>query len=1106
MEVSASASAIVQQNSDPKSRSTCNQPSFCTAAAPQAASLNPGKLSDSGQGCVPYTLELFAGSCKLSKCLKLHGFVALGIDHKKCKNRVGPCVIMDLANESSRKFLKQHVKKGTTFFIPMAPPCGTASRARDKPIPFRLRRLGVPQPKPLRSSRYPMGLPGLSGRDWQRVQQANFCYATAAEIFRMAHEQQVFVFIENPTGSYMWDVPCIAELFDLEGVYFTTFHVCMHGGDRDKRTSLLHNCPWLKQLELRCDRSHNHKKWSVSRTLDGRWQYDTASEAEYPLLLCQRIAVLISKAAIHYGHPVSVEPKGLTQPNKASTPWKVSAARQPRGRRLQNLLPEDGQVVTCVVNHPQDVSKLQSVKSRSSEPFQLGHQQFPKGTRLINLLPSALDGEQVEDHGDWQHVQSWVATLGIPMTPEEAVRRATLLNHPFDEALQAPDHVLRAMFQIVTCGSDSMHNERVNRLKWLKQRAIQLQPLEEEMHGKLERKVAEILSSKRLLLFEEVLTAIKYPDVNLVEDIKRGMAITGDLECTSCFAPEFKPAQMSQEDLWRVSKFAQKEVEGRVPAHVKRRFVEGTSGTVDVSREVWESTLKEAERGWLGGPLQRGAVAAEVGSLWTPSRRFGVVQGGKVRNIDDLSEFSVNQCYGTSEKLDLGGVDEVVSLAVAWAKILCQPGDDVVVRLSTGEVLQGQKCEEFRKPGVKLRGRCLDLKAAYKQLALRPSDRPNAVLAVFDPDADKIKYFVSYVLPFGATGSVMNFNRVARALRDVMQKFFMLPVVNYFDDYPHVDVPQLAVRSQVVMEEVLKTLGWQVAEEPKKRLPPSEVFVVLGVQVDLTESHLGFVKVCNKPERVLEVEEVRKEVESSRQFPPSTAARLYGRLNFAEAQCSGRWLVPVMEPIKQSAHANGSVKVVTRDLQESLQLVIALLSTAPPRSIDAISKEPPCVVFTDGAFESGIASCGIVISSPRLSKPLVLGFVVPQGVMDEWMSYGLEQVITQAEMLPIVVVKSQFRRVVSSTRTLFFVDNDGVKEAFVAGTIRSPASRKMLTEAMILDSQSNSLSWYARIPSPSNIADAPSRFQWEELRFLGDFDIVDPVIDYKEWGKLRVVP
>ena len=41
----------------------------------------------------------------------------------------------------------------------------------------------------------------------------------------MAHEQQVFVFIENPTGSYMWDVPCIAELFDLEGVYFTTFHM-----------------------------------------------------------------------------------------------------------------------------------------------------------------------------------------------------------------------------------------------------------------------------------------------------------------------------------------------------------------------------------------------------------------------------------------------------------------------------------------------------------------------------------------------------------------------------------------------------------------------------------------------------------------------------------------------------------------------------------------------------------------------------------------------------------------------------------------------------------------------------------------------------------------
>ena len=43
------------------------------------------ELGESVQALQPCTLELFAGSCKLSKCLKLHGFFAIGIDHKKCR-------------------------------------------------------------------------------------------------------------------------------------------------------------------------------------------------------------------------------------------------------------------------------------------------------------------------------------------------------------------------------------------------------------------------------------------------------------------------------------------------------------------------------------------------------------------------------------------------------------------------------------------------------------------------------------------------------------------------------------------------------------------------------------------------------------------------------------------------------------------------------------------------------------------------------------------------------------------------------------------------------------------------------------------------------------
>ena len=71
---------------------------------------------------------------------------------------------MDLSKPSSAQFIESKIDEGNVFFIPMVPPCGAASRARDKPIPAWLRRQGVPSPPPLRSSEHPSGLPAHKGQ------------------------------------------------------------------------------------------------------------------------------------------------------------------------------------------------------------------------------------------------------------------------------------------------------------------------------------------------------------------------------------------------------------------------------------------------------------------------------------------------------------------------------------------------------------------------------------------------------------------------------------------------------------------------------------------------------------------------------------------------------------------------------------------------------------------------------------------------------------------------------------------------------------------------------------------------------------------------------
>ena len=1067
----------------------------------------PADISDSVQkreGVSPCALELFAGSCKLSKCLKSHGFAAYGIDHQKCKNRVGPCVVMDLTKSSSKKFLRQVISSGKVGAVPMAPPCGTSSRARERPIPRRLRRLGVPQPKQLRSAQHPLGFPWLRGTDAIRVRLANACYQTVAEVFELCVMLGIPAFIENPATSRMWDVPCIKKLFKLKGVHFTKFHACMHGGDRDKLTGLLHNCAPLCELALRCDGGHHHRPWSVSRSLQGGWKFDTSSEAEYPMLLCSRVARLFSEAALAAGWSVSPEPRAVSCSKKIPSAWKVAAGKQPRGRRAQMLLPEDGQVVAVTATSTQDVRILSKWTGRSDSELVVNSLVFPKGTRLIHYQKSnkwensgdyagdyAVESEEPPHYAveseEPPHKRAKVATvvttelakasLGIPMTPLEAVRKSMQLVHPFDLVTQVSEPVEQGMELVATHGFEYLHRQRVETLKWVKKRALDLEPEEAKLREKMNPEMRSILQNKRLLLLKDLLEKIGHADHKLVEDISQGMKITGNAERTGVFPTDFRPAQLEEEDLWRVSKFSQKEVQEKIPRHMLQRTVVVSGSEVDVGGQVWESTENEVEKGWLEGPLTAAQVSERVGPLWTPSRRFGIVQGGKVRNIDDLSEFAVNQTYGTPEKLDLGGVDEVVALATAWIR-----------RLSG-------RCKG-------LVGRCLDLKSAYKQIPLSRRDRPNAVLAVFNPDEGQVSFFISAVLPFGATGSVMSFNRVARALRDLMQKLFMLPVVNYFDDFPHIDVPEGASRSQAVMEQFLDILGWNIAKEHGKRIPANPTFTVLGVVVDLRESGAGVVKVANKPERVQEMLEVLEEVKEQDSFPPSMAAKIQGRMMFAEAQCCGRWLVPILEPVKSRALMPSPVRWVDDNILRALQLCCKMLQEAPVRRIDATAQDRPCIVFTDGAYEGGIATCGVVLFTPRSPKVLVMSFTVPDDLMLEWKKDGHEQVIAQAELLPVLLVKKQLKWAIQGARVLYFIDNEGVKEALVTGVTKSMASRRMLIECMKEDSGNQSLPWYARVPSPSNIADGPSRLCTEELSENFDIEMVQPVMDYTKWGEI----
>ncbi|OLQ06982.1 hypothetical protein AK812_SmicGene9645 [Symbiodinium microadriaticum] len=202
----------------------------------------------------PVFLEICSGSAMLSYVAKEAGYHAVPIDWHH--NRQRSCVHalqLDLRLPSSWSFLERTCLACAVAWVHMAPPCGTASRAREC----------GPGPKPLRSMQHVRGLPGLSSVDQARVESANAIYDHMAAFckFLALRLPQVPFSVENPLHSYLWQLPAWSDLVAKHSV--VTFDSCRHGSQRKKATALLTNS-------------------------EQGQSFATAEETGYPKLLCER--------------------------------------------------------------------------------------------------------------------------------------------------------------------------------------------------------------------------------------------------------------------------------------------------------------------------------------------------------------------------------------------------------------------------------------------------------------------------------------------------------------------------------------------------------------------------------------------------------------------------------------------------------------------------------------------------------------------------------------------------------------------------------------------------------------------------------------------------
>ena len=107
-------------------------------------------------------IEMFAGSARLTAAIRDAGMAGVAVDHDKSRSTGPHIALYDLNDRSQFDALVDFIRmeRHRIIWVHFAPSCGTASRARERPLKSWEKK-GFKIPKPLRSDEFPLGVPGL---------------------------------------------------------------------------------------------------------------------------------------------------------------------------------------------------------------------------------------------------------------------------------------------------------------------------------------------------------------------------------------------------------------------------------------------------------------------------------------------------------------------------------------------------------------------------------------------------------------------------------------------------------------------------------------------------------------------------------------------------------------------------------------------------------------------------------------------------------------------------------------------------------------------------------------------------------------------------------
>ena len=417
----------------------------------------------------------------------------------------------------------------------------TASASRN----IRLDHVPGGGPSVLRTKAEPEGIHPLSPQYRARVEKANRLYCFVQEVVEKCAVKGIPVVVENPLNSLYWETRWWKTLRCASSVLYARHQACAYGSKRPKNTLLAFNRTAFLDINAMCPGDHEHLP---SNLVGGKWA--TSVEVHYPPGLCHALARSFLTCALEDGFSLPTE--SLREVSISSRDFlqtvRVMMHEPVRAPKLPPLVPEHKAIITIrgMIKHLPRVDIMSCIDCQ----IPVFHKHVQCSDQSLALLPEGSQLLRHDREGESHDEEDLCEqTWGIPWGMIAYIGEVFKAGHPRDRRGFIPKSRKVAIEANMNLSFEEISRKSLEWFQKWTSRMDDLKDQEKNLKDGMSTELRCVVSSKKILLFKEMLEEVDYEDSEVWKLLSEGVPLEGDIEKPGVFPERFRPATLSPEGL-----------------------------------------------------------------------------------------------------------------------------------------------------------------------------------------------------------------------------------------------------------------------------------------------------------------------------------------------------------------------------------------------------------------------------------------------------------------------------------------------------------------------------------------------------------------------------